>query len=63
VNAAWKAKGRKGRPTVSVFGAPADKAKIKDFFSAGADRVIVGLPSEDEGKIIERLKKIAGEVF
>jgi alkanesulfonate monooxygenase SsuD/methylene tetrahydromethanopterin reductase-like flavin-dependent oxidoreductase (luciferase family) len=63
VTAAWKAKDRKGRPTVSVFGSPADKAKIKDFFSAGADRVIVGLPSEDEGKITERLKKIAGELF
>lgn len=63
INAAWRAKGRTGRPTVSVFGAPADKVKIKEFFSAGADRVIVGLPSEDEAKITERLKKLAGDVL
>jgi probable F420-dependent oxidoreductase len=63
VNGAWKAKGRTGKPTISVFGAPADKAKVNEFFAAGADRVIVGLPCEDEPKIVERLKKIAGDLF
>lgn len=63
ITAKWSANGRKGKPSCSVFAAPPDAAKIKEFFSAGADRVLVGLPSEDEGKIVERLKKLSGELF
>ena len=63
VTDAWKAKGRSGKPAVTVFAAPADKDKINDFLSAGADRVLVMLPSEDEPKINARLEKLAGEVF
>jgi probable F420-dependent oxidoreductase len=46
--------------TVSVFGGQPDKQKIDDFFDAGADRVILMLPSEDEAATVPRLEEWAG---
>ena len=46
--------------TVSVFGGQPDKQKIDDFFNAGADRVILMLPSEDEAATVPRLEEWAG---
>jgi probable F420-dependent oxidoreductase len=46
--------------TVSVFGAQPDKQKCTDFLSAGAGRIILMLPSEDEEKTTARLEEWAG---
>lgn len=45
---------------VYVFGAAPDKAKAQEFFDAGAQRVILMLPSEDEPKTLARLEEWAG---
>ena len=46
--------------TVSVFGAQPEKQKCTDFFNAGAERIILMLPSEDEEKTTARLEEWAG---
>ncbi|HKI97675.1 MAG TPA: LLM class F420-dependent oxidoreductase [bacterium] len=46
--------------TVSVFGGQPDKEKARDFLNAGAERVILMLPSEDEAKTTARLEEWAG---
>jgi hypothetical protein len=45
---------------VSVFGAQPEKQKCTDFLNAGAERIILMLPSEDEEKTTARLEEWAG---
>jgi probable F420-dependent oxidoreductase len=45
---------------VSMFGGQPDKQKAADFFNAGAERVILMMPSEDEPKSLARLEEWAG---
>ncbi len=64
IEAAMKAAGRNPRTlTVSIFGAQPDKQKTREFFDAGAERVILMLPSEDEPKTVARLEQWAGELL
>jgi hypothetical protein len=44
---------------VSVFGAQPDKQRCTDFLNAGAQRIILMLPSEDEPKTTARLEEWA----
>ena len=59
----WKAKGRKGKFTISLFAAKPDKQSNRDFTNAGCDRILHMAPSEDEGKTQALLQKWAAEVM
>jgi len=63
IEAQWKANGRKGKFTVSVFAAPPDRKSNQDLFNAGADRVLHMAPSEDEAKTTALLEKWKAEVL
>jgi probable F420-dependent oxidoreductase len=57
---AMRARGRDpGQLQVSVFGAQPDKQRCTDFLNAGAQRIILMLPSEDEPKTTARLEEWA----
>ena len=49
--------------TVSAFAAPPDKTNNRQFFDAGADRVIHLLPSEPEAKVLPLMEKWAAELL
>jgi probable F420-dependent oxidoreductase len=63
IGAAWKAKGRKGKFSVTVFAAPPTRQANRDLFNAGADRVLHMLPSEDEAKTTVQMEQWAAEVM
>jgi probable F420-dependent oxidoreductase len=63
IEAGWKAKGRKGKFTVTVFAAPPDKQANRNLFNAGADRILHMAPSEDEAKTKTLLEKWKAEVM
>jgi len=48
---------------VSVFGAQPDKQRAQEFFDAGADRVILMVPSEGEAETVRRLEEWAGTLM
>jgi len=42
---------------VTLFGSPAGQAEIDQLAKLGVDRVLLPLPTEDEGRILERLDR------
>ncbi|MFI5399737.1 MAG: LLM class F420-dependent oxidoreductase [SAR324 cluster bacterium] len=63
IEAQWKANGRKGRFTVTIFAAPPNRQSNRDLFNAGADRILHMAPSEDEAKTKSLVEKWKGEVM
>ncbi len=49
--------------TINVFGAPPERESNRQFFAAGAHRIIHMLPSEDEPKTVARLEQWAAELL
>jgi len=49
--------------TVGLFGAKPDKEESRRYFDAGADRIILMLPSEDEAKTTARLDEWAAQLL
>lgn len=49
--------------TVHAFGASGDKEALRRLFDAGADRVLLMLPSENEEKTVARLEELAADLM
>ena len=49
--------------TISVFGQPADRSLVGDFFDAGADRVMIRVETADEEATFAQLDQIAEAVL
>jgi len=64
IEAAMKSAGRKPSGfTVSLFAPPPERALLQQFGSAGCDRAILMMPSEDEAKSVSLLRKWAAELL
>ena len=48
---------------VNLFGATADKENNEKFFAAGADRIVLMMPSENEEKSVARLEQWAADLM
>ena len=48
---------------ITVYGQPADRDAIKGFEDAGADRVIVRLPSTGDEEALTELERMAEQVL
>jgi probable F420-dependent oxidoreductase len=59
----WREQGRKGKFTVTAYAVPPTKQATRDYFNAGADRVMFTAPSEDEAKTRDLLQKWAAELM
>jgi hypothetical protein len=62
IGAQWRAKHRQGKFTITVYSAKPDWQSNRDFFNAGADRIMHTVPSEEPEKTRELLERWAGEV-
>ena len=63
VRAAWRAAGRGGEPSFTVFGAPPSAEAVDALIAAGFERIAFGLPSADADTVMPLLDRLAAIAF